>query len=52
MLPGAYERFYELLRDALITGGPPPVNPADSVATLRVIEAAQQSAQESKIVEL
>jgi predicted dehydrogenase len=52
MLPGAYERFYELLRDALITGGPPPVNPADSVATLRVIEAAQQSVQESKIVEL
>jgi len=52
MLPGAYERFYELLRDALITGGPPPVNPADAVATLRVIEAAQQSAQDGKIVEL
>lgn len=52
MLPGAYERFYELLRDALITGGPLPVNPADAVATLRVIEAAQQSARDSKVVEL
>ena len=52
MLPGAYERYYELLRDALITGGPPPVNPADAVATLRVIEAAQQSARDGRIVEL
>jgi scyllo-inositol 2-dehydrogenase (NADP+) len=51
MLPGAYECYYELLRDALITGGPPPVNPADAIATLRVIEAAQQSAQDGKVVE-
>jgi scyllo-inositol 2-dehydrogenase (NADP+) len=52
MLPGAYERYYELLRDALIEVGPPPVNPADAVATLRVIEAAQQSARDGRIVEL
>ena len=52
MLPGAYERYYELLRDALITGSPPPVNPADALSTLRVIEAALQSAQENKVVEL
>ncbi len=52
MLPGAYERYYELLRDALVTGGPLPVNPADAVATLRVIEAAQQSARDGKVVEL
>src|SRR5579859_2330003 len=38
MLPGAYERYYALLRDALISGGPPPVDPADVVATLRIIE--------------
>jgi predicted dehydrogenase len=52
MLPGAFERYYALLRDALITGGPPPVNPADAVATLHIIEAAQQSAHEGRIVEL
>jgi scyllo-inositol 2-dehydrogenase (NADP+) len=52
MLPGAYERYYELLRDALISGGPPPVDPADAVATLRIIEAAQKSAQSNSIIQL
>ena len=52
MLPGAYERYYELLHDALVSAGPPPVSPADAVATLRVIEAAQQSARDGKVVEL
>jgi scyllo-inositol 2-dehydrogenase (NADP+) len=50
--PGAYERFYALLRDALLTGGPPPVDPADAVASLRIIEAAQQSARSRSVVEL
>jgi scyllo-inositol 2-dehydrogenase (NADP+) len=50
MLPGAYERYYALLRDALISGGPPPVDPADAVATLRVIEAARQSAWDGAVV--
>jgi len=49
-LPGAYERYYALLRDALLTGGPPPVDPADAVASLRVIEAAQQSASTGTVV--
>jgi len=52
MLPGAYERYYELLRDALLSGGPPPVDPADAVATLRTIEAAQQSTQSNSIIQL
>ena len=51
-LPGAYERFYELLRDALVAGGPPPVDPADAVASLRIIEAAQRSARSSAVVAL
>jgi predicted dehydrogenase len=51
-LPGAYEQYYALLRDALMTGGPPPVNPADVVDTLRVIEAAQRSAQINAIVDM
>ena len=51
-LPGAYETFYSLLRDALLHGGEPPVDPAGVVATLRVIEAAQRSAQNGAVVEL
>jgi len=51
-LPGAYETFYALLRDALAPGGKPPVDPADAVATLRVIEAARESAQNHTVIEL
>jgi len=51
-LPGAYEEYYALLRDALKTGGPPPVDPANVVTALKVIEAAQRSAQTNAIVEL
>lgn len=51
-LPGAYETFYALLRDALVSGGKPPVDPADAVATLRVIEAARASAQKHTVIEL
>ena len=51
-LPGSYESYYALLRDALTSGGPPPVNPAEAVETLRVIEAAQQSAKNGTVVEL
>jgi predicted dehydrogenase len=51
-LPGAYERYYALLRDALLVGDPPPVDPADAVASLRVIEAARESAREGKVVML
>lgn len=51
-LPGAYEQYYALLRDALLHSTPPPVDPADAVETLRVIEAAQISVRESRIVSL
>jgi predicted dehydrogenase len=51
-LPGAYETFYALLRDALISDGKPPVDPADAVATLRVIEAARESAQKHTVIAL
>ena len=44
-LPGEYEAFYRLLRDALVAGGPPPVDPREALAALRVIEAARASAQ-------
>jgi len=51
-LPGAYEEFYVLLRDALLSGGRPPVDPAGVLTTLRVIEAAQQSAHSGTTVSL
>jgi len=50
MLPGAYEQYYALLRDALVTGGPPPVDPKDAVVVLRIIEAAQQSGRSGTVV--
>ncbi len=42
---GDYGRFYALLRDAIRDGGPPPVDPLDSIRALRVLEAAEQSAR-------
>ncbi|HEX9068134.1 MAG TPA: Gfo/Idh/MocA family oxidoreductase [Ktedonobacterales bacterium] len=51
-LPGSYESYYAGVRDALLSGGPPLVDPADSIATLRVIEAAQQSARTGAVVKL
>jgi predicted dehydrogenase len=48
--PGDWPRFYRLLRDALRSGGPPPVDPRDAVETLRVLEAARRAAREHRIV--
>jgi predicted dehydrogenase len=36
--------------DALRGVAPPPVNPADAITTLAVIEAAQRSAAEQRVV--
>jgi scyllo-inositol 2-dehydrogenase (NADP+) len=41
---GDWGRFYALLATALREGGPAPVDPADAVAALRVLEQARQSA--------
>jgi predicted dehydrogenase len=49
-VPGSYETYYALVRDALIAGGPAPVDPADSLAALRVIEAARESARSGQVV--
>jgi scyllo-inositol 2-dehydrogenase (NADP+) len=51
-VPGDWPRFYALLRDALRGGGPPPVDPRDAVAALRVLEAARLSSQERQVVTL
>jgi len=49
--PGAYLEFYRLLAAALATGGPAPVDPQDAVTTLKIVEAAQRSAQHGEVVE-
>ncbi|HLH62461.1 MAG TPA: Gfo/Idh/MocA family oxidoreductase [Ktedonobacteraceae bacterium] len=51
-IPGCYECFYALLRDALLSGGPPPVDPASAIATLKIIEVAKSSAANSRVIEL
>lgn len=50
--PGAYERFYAGVRDALREGKPLPVDPRDSVAGLRVIEAARRSARNAVVIDM
>lgn len=50
--PGDWPRFYTLLRDALRSGGPPPVDPRDAGETLRVLEAARRAAREHRLVVL
>ena len=51
-LPGCYEQFYALLRNALLSGGPLPVEPASALAMLKIIEAAQLSAGSGTVIEL
>jgi predicted dehydrogenase len=51
-LPGQYEQFYVLLRDALASGGPPPVAAEEALRALRVIEAARESARTGAVVRL
>jgi predicted dehydrogenase len=51
-VPGSYETYYLLLRDALLAGDHPPVDPAESLAALRVIEAARESARTGTTIRL
>ena len=47
---GAYHEFYERVRDALLTGGPMPVDPQDAIDVLRVIEASRSSAERGRVI--
>ena len=51
-LPGAYEQYYAQVRDALFYHQSPPVNPAEAISALHVIEAAQRSAHEHQVISL
>ncbi|HEV7715297.1 MAG TPA: Gfo/Idh/MocA family oxidoreductase [Steroidobacteraceae bacterium] len=47
---GDYQRFYAQAVPWLRDGAPPPVDPADAIAVLEIIEAAQRSSAEAKVV--
>lgn len=49
---GDWPQFYALLLRALRDDGPPPVDPHDAVAALRVLEAARRSAGSHEVVSL
>ena len=49
---GAYESFYALLERPCAATAPLPVDPADGVAVLEVIDAARASAAERVVVAL
>jgi predicted dehydrogenase len=50
--PGSYETYYAGMRDAIRNGAPVPVDPADSLLGLRIIEAARASARGGQVVAL
>ena len=50
--PGAYQRYYAGVAEAMRSGGPAPVDVQDSIAVLEVLEAARESARSGEVVEL
>ncbi len=49
---GSYQQFYEGVVSALNGTAPPPVDPADAVAGLEVIDAARRSASERRVISM
>jgi len=49
-LAGAHHAFYRGLREAIVNGAPPPVTAEEGVDVMRVIEAAQRSAAEGRLI--
>ena len=51
-LPGAYQKFYENLREAILGGAQLEVLPEDARMTIEIIEAAARSSQERRSIAL
>jgi scyllo-inositol 2-dehydrogenase (NADP+) len=49
---GRYPDFYAGVASAIASGGPPPVDPRDAVATLEILESARRSAMTGTVVTL
>ena len=50
--PGEWSDFYVGVRDALLTGKPPPVTASEAVAVVEVLDAARRSARGGVVVPL
>ncbi len=50
--PGAWVDFYRGVRAALVDGAPAPVDPAEAVAVMEVLDAARVSARDGVVVDL
>lgn len=48
---GDWRRFYAAMAAAILDGAPPPVDPADTLAGLRLIELARRSAAEGRVLQ-
>ncbi len=49
---GGWADFYRGVREALVEGSTPPVDPAEAVAVLEVLDAARVSARDGVVVDL
>jgi predicted dehydrogenase len=49
---GSWADFYRGVREALVEGSPPPVDPTEAVAVLEVLDAARVSARDAMVVDL
>lgn len=49
---GDWRRFYAGVADAILNGAPPPVDPAEALAGLRLLELARRSAVEGRTLPL
>lgn len=50
--PGRWADFYAGVRDALLDGSTPPVDPAEAVAVLEILDAARTSARDGVVVRI
>ena len=50
--PGNYLEFYELVAGSVLDGGPAPVEPADALDGLRIIDLARESSRSGRRLEL
>lgn len=50
--PGRWADFYAGVRDALVDGSTPPVDPAEAVAVLEILDAARTSARDGVVVRI
>ena len=47
---GDWQAFYKQVAEAILDGAPPPVDPADAVTGLTLIETARRSAREGRLL--